>query len=68
MKWHKYNPVCLHSDCGGYAVTKNGNVYQAIRLGRKVPVRDSYDWPDAVSLLVADSADKCKAACEGDRR
>lgn len=61
MKWAR--PATLHqgeyeeSDCGGYRVTTyivNGKpVYQAIRKPGK-------------SLLVADSADKCKAACEAD--
>lgn len=57
MKWTKASKWHLESDCKRYSVVKyivNGKpVYQAIRK------------PD-VSLLVADSADKCKAACEVD--
>lgn len=57
MKWNKASAWHLESDNGRYQVTKyivNGKpIYQAIRK-------------PATSLLVADSADKCKAACEGD--
>lgn len=58
MKWRQASKWHLESDCKRYSVVKyivSGKPkYQAIRK------------PD-VSLLVADSADKCKAACEVDR-
>jgi hypothetical protein len=57
LNWQQSGKWTLQSDNGGYMVTKyivNGKpVYQAIKR-------------PATSLLVADSADKCKAACEAD--
>lgn len=54
MKWQQASKWHLESDCKRYSVVKyivNGKPkYQALRK------------PD-VSLLVADSADKCKQAC-----
>lgn len=60
MKWSKASAVCLQSDCGRYVVSKYGMGdgvwrYQAIRLGTP-----------SVVLLVADTSDECKAACEAD--
>jgi hypothetical protein len=59
LKWTKASAWHLESDCKRYSVVKyivNGKPkYQAIRK------------PD-VSLLAADTADECKAACEGDGR
>jgi hypothetical protein len=56
LNWTKTNDYQLKSDDGRFAVTRyrvNGEyVYQAIRL------------PDT-SLLVANTADECKAKCEG---
>lgn len=57
MNWTKASKWHLESEDKRYMVTKyivNGTpVYQAIRK-------------PATPLLVADSADKCKAACEVD--
>ena len=59
MKWQQASKWHLESEDKRYMVTKyivSGKpVYQAIRK------------PD-VSLLVADSADKCKQACEEDSK
>lgn len=58
MKWFKASKWHLESDCKRYIVAKymvNGKPnYQAVRK------------PETV-LLVADSAEECKAACEVDR-
>jgi hypothetical protein len=58
VNWTKASKWHLESECKRYIVTKyivNGKPkYQAIRK------------PD-VSLLVADTADECKAKCEGDK-
>jgi hypothetical protein len=56
LKWVKHSAWCLKSEDGRFMVSKyktaEGWVYQAIRL------------PDT-SLLVANTADECKAKCEG---
>jgi hypothetical protein len=61
LKWKQVSAVCLESEPRGYLVTKyaTGGTwrYQAIRLGSP-----------SVSLLVADTAGECKAACEEDAK
>ena len=57
MKWTKASKYHMKSDCGMYVVAKyklaDGWRYQAIRM-------------PGTSLLVADTADECKRACEVD--
>jgi hypothetical protein len=70
VKWRKVNDYYLQSDCGGYIVNRNFiagvAVYEAVRLGKRWSGTDpNRGWDGSVPLLVAKTADECKAACEG---
>jgi hypothetical protein len=70
VKWRKVNEKCLESEDGKWSITRNDIagklVYQLTRLGKRKGSDQKVSYEGSESVLIAASADECKAvACEG---